>query len=76
MLVSLLAGLGTFMFVVLMNIGLNLVWKSWLTQEDMLAFSGKWQIVVIMTAAGLIVGLLHHFTKAEEVNVFQAVQKG
>ena len=40
------------------------------------AFSGTWPIVVIMTVAGLIVGLLHHFTKAEEVNVFQAVQKG
>jgi hypothetical protein len=38
----------------------------------MRAFSGEWQIVVIMTVAGL----LHHFTKAEEVNVFQAVQKG
>jgi H+/Cl- antiporter ClcA len=73
--VALLAGLGTLIFVVVMNIGLNLVW-SWLTQEDMLPFSGTWQIPLIMTTVGLIVGLLYHFTNAEEVNVFQAVQKG
>ena len=74
-LVALLAGLGTLIFVVLMNLGLGLVW-GWLELSEMEAFSGTWPIVVIMTAVGLIVGLLHHFTKAEEVNVFQAVQKG
>ncbi len=74
-LVALLAGLGTLIFIVLMNLGLNLVW-GWLDLSDMEAFSGNWQIVAIMSAAGLIVGLIHHFTKAEEVNVFQAVQEG
>jgi H+/Cl- antiporter ClcA len=74
-LVALLAGLGTLVFVILMNLGLGLVW-GWLDMAEVEAFSGTWQIVAIMTAAGLIVGLLHHFTKAEEVNVFQAVQKG
>ena len=73
--VALLAGLGTLIFVVLMNLGLGLVW-GWLELSEMEAFSGTWQIVAIMTAAGLIVGLIHHFTEAEEVNVFQAVQKG
>ena len=28
------------------------------------------RILVIMTAAGLIVGLIHRFAEAEEVNVF------
>ena len=74
-LVALLAGLGTLIFVVLMNLGLGLVWE-WLDLSEMETFSGEWRIVAIMTAAGLIVGLLHHFTKAEEVNIFQAVQKG
>jgi H+/Cl- antiporter ClcA len=74
-LVALLAALGTLIFVVLMNLGLGLVW-DWLDKSEVEAFSGTWQIVAIMTAAGLIVGLIHHFTKAEEVNVFQAVQKG
>lgn len=74
-LIALLAGVGTLIFVVLMNLGLGLVW-DWLDKSEVEAFSGTWQIVAIMTAAGLIVGLIHHFTKAEEVNVFQAVQKG
>ncbi len=73
--VALLAGLGTLIFVILMNLGLGLVWE-WLDLSEMETFSGEWRIVAIMTAAGLIVGLLHHFTKAEEVNIFQAVQKG
>lgn len=75
-LIALIAAIGTLIFVILMNLGLNLVWRSWLTQEDMLSFSGTWQIVAIMTAAGLLVGIIHHFTKAEEANVFQAVQEG
>jgi len=74
-LVALLAALGTLIFVILMNLGLGLVW-DWLDLSDMETFSGEWRIVAIMTAAGLIVGLIHRFTRAEEVNVFQAVQKG
>jgi H+/Cl- antiporter ClcA len=74
-LIALLAAVGTLVFVILMNLGLGLVW-GWLELSEMEVFSGTWPIVVIMTAAGLIVGLLHRFTKAKEVNVFQAVQKG
>lgn len=73
--VALLSVLGTLIFVILMNLGLDLVW-SWLDPNDIEAFSGSWQILAIMTAAGLIVGILHHFLKAEDVNVFEAVQKG
>ena len=74
-LVALLAGIGTLIFVILMNLGLDLVW-GWLEPSDMATFSGNWLVVVIMTAAGLIVGLIHHFTNAGEANVFQALQKG
>jgi len=74
-LIAALAAVGTLVFVILMNLGLGLVW-DWLDKSEVEAFSGTWQIVAIMTAAGLIVGLIHRFTKAKEVNVFQAVQKG
>ena len=53
-LVALLAGLGTLIFVVLMNLGLGLVWE-WLDLSEMETFSGEWRIVAIMTAAGLII---------------------
>jgi H+/Cl- antiporter ClcA len=74
-LMALLAGAGTLIFVILMNLGLGLVW-SWLDPAETKPFSFTWQILVIMTAAGLIVGLIHHFTEAEDVNVFGAVIKG
>ena len=74
-LTALLAGLGALIFVILMNLGLSLVW-GWLDLSDVEAFSGQWQIAAIMTAAGFIVGVILHFTKAEEVNVFEAIQKG
>ena len=64
-LMALLAGLGTLMFIILMNLGLSLVWGSWFTLSDAIPFSGTWQIVAIMTGTGLIVGLLHRFTEAE-----------
>jgi H+/Cl- antiporter ClcA len=73
--VALLAGIGTLVFVILMNLGLDLVW-GWLEPSDMEPLSGTWQFVVVMTVAGLIVGLIHHFTNAEEANVFEAIQEG
>lgn len=72
--IAVLAGIGTLIFVILMNLGLNLVW-SWLDLSDAKPFSGNWQVAAIMTAAGLIVGLIHHFTDADEANVFQAIQE-
>ncbi len=74
-LIAVLAGIGTLVFVILMNMGLSLVW-GWLDISDAEPFSGNWMVVAIMTAAGLIVGLVHHFTDAEEANVFQAVLEG
>ncbi len=74
-LVRFLAAIGTLIFVILMNLGLNAAW-SWLDISDTEAFSGTWQILATLTAVGLIVGLLHHFLRAEEVNVYEAIQKG
>jgi H+/Cl- antiporter ClcA len=73
---ALLSTLGTLLFVIAMSLGLNLLWFSWLDRGDVAPFSGTWKIVAIMTVAGLIVGLIHHFTHAEEANVFLAVSKG
>ena len=67
-LVALLSVVGTLIFVILMNLGLGFVW-GWLQLADMEAFSGTWQIVAIMTAGGFLVGLIHHYTNAEEAKV-------
>jgi H+/Cl- antiporter ClcA len=73
LLVGLLSALGTLLFVVVMNLGISLVWPEVPGPEP---FSGSVRILVIMIVAGLIVGLIHHFVEAKEVNVFGAIVKG
>ena len=72
-LVGLLSAVGAFIFIALMNLGISLVWPDPPSWEP---FSGSWTIVVIMTAAGFLVGLIRHFTAAAELDVFKAVVDG
>lgn len=70
---GLISAVGAFIFSGLMNLGLGLVWPNPPSWEP---FSGSWTIVVIMTVAGFLVGLLHHFTSAAQLDVFEAVDEG
>jgi H+/Cl- antiporter ClcA len=72
-LVGLLSALGTLLFVFLMNWGISLVWPQEPGPEP---FSGSVLILLIMTAAGLVVGLIHHLFKAEMMDEFGAMVKG
>jgi H+/Cl- antiporter ClcA len=71
--VGLLSALGAFIFLGLMNLGQSLVWPNPPGWEP---FSGSWTIVVIMTVAGFLVGLIHQFTSAGQLDVFAAVDEG
>ncbi len=73
LLVGLLSAIGAFIFIGLMNLGKSVVWPE---LTDWRPFSGPWQIVAIMTGAGLLVGLIHQFTAAAELDVFAAVDEG
>ncbi|MGW8226867.1 MAG: chloride channel protein [Anaerolineales bacterium] len=72
-LVGLLSAMGAFIFIGLMNLGINLVWPNPPSWEP---FSGSWMIVLIMTVAGFLVGLIHQFTPAGQLDVFDAVVEG
>jgi H+/Cl- antiporter ClcA len=72
-LIGLLSTIGAFIFVTAVDLGLGLVWPNPPSWEP---FSGSWTIVIIMTVAGLVVGLIHHYTSAAELDVFEAVDKG
>ena len=72
-LVGLLSAIGAFVFVALMNWGIDMVWPDPPGWEP---FSGSWTIVLIMTIAGLLVGLIHRYTDARELNVFEALDTG
>ena len=54
-LLGLLSALGAFIFVAIMDFGIGLLWPE---PPDAALFSGAWQIVVIMTVGGFLVGLL------------------
>ena len=71
--VGLLSAMGAFIFIALMNLGQSLIWPD---LTDWTPFSGPWVMVVIMTVAGFLVGLIHHFTSASELNVFAALKVG
>jgi len=73
LLTGLLSAIGAFIFIALMNLGKSLVWPD-LTEWT--PFSGSWLMVGIMTVAGLVVGMVHHFTAADELDVFAAVDNG
>lgn len=70
---GLLGAIGAFIFLGLMNFGLSLVWPNPPSWEP---FSGSWTIVVIMTVAGFLVGLLHHFSTVIQPDVFEALDEG
>jgi H+/Cl- antiporter ClcA len=72
-LLGLLSALGAFIFVAIMDFGIDLLWPE---PPDPAYLSGSWQIVVIMTVGGFLVGLLYQFTNAREVNPFVSMVKG
>jgi H+/Cl- antiporter ClcA len=71
--VGLLSAIGSFIFIALMNLGQSLIWPD---LTDWTPFSGPWVMVVIMTLIGFLVGLIHHFTSASELDVFAALKEG
>ena len=73
LLVGLLSGIGAFIFIGLMNLGQSLLFPE---QTIVAIFSGSWVTVPIMTVAGILVGLLHRFTSARQLDVFSAVDEG
>ena len=73
LLVGLLSAIGAFIFLALVNFGQSLLLPD---RSDLTTFSGSWVIVVIMTVAGFLVGLIHQFTSASELDVFESVREG
>jgi H+/Cl- antiporter ClcA len=73
LLTGLLSSIGAFIFIALVDWGTDLVWP---TKPGWEPFSGSWTIVAVMTLFGLIVGLIHQFTPAAQLDVFEAVDNG
>jgi H+/Cl- antiporter ClcA len=72
-LLGLLSAIGAFIFIFLMNWGQRIFLPS-LTNWTLL--SGPWWLVVLMTVAGFLVGVIHRLSSAKQMNVFDAVKTG
>ena len=70
---GLLSAMGAFIFIILMNLGQSILLPG-LTNWTPL--TGPWWLVIVMTAVGFLVGLIHRFTPAKQINVFKAVSEG
>ncbi len=71
--IGLLVALSVLFYNYVMNLGLTWLWPEPPGWEP---FSGSWRVVIIMTIAGFIVGLLHRFMKAKEIGVAEIIKDG
>lgn len=71
---GLISAAAAFIFILLMNLGQSIfipdLTKNWRP------FSEPWWIAGVMTVAGLLVGIIHRYTSAKEIDVFESVDKG
>ncbi|ADZ09824.1 Cl- channel voltage-gated family protein [Methanobacterium lacus] len=74
LLLGLIGGISALIFVVLMNFGQSF-FVPHITQ-NWTPFSGPWWIVLLMTGVGVIIGLIHRYTPAKEMDVFGSFDKG
>ena len=72
-LLGLLSAIGAFIFILLMDWGQRLVLPG---LTNWAPFSGPWWIVIVMTVAGFLVGLIHRLSSAKQMNAFDAVKDG
>ena len=71
---GLISAIGAFIFIMLMNLGQSIFLGN--LAHNWTPFSGPWWIVGVMTVAGLLVGILHRFTPARQIDAFGALGKG
>ena len=71
---GLISAIGAFIFIILMNLGQSIFLGN--LAHNWTPFSGPWWIVGVMTVAGLLVGILHRFTPARQIDAFGALGKG
>jgi H+/Cl- antiporter ClcA len=71
---GLISAIGAFIFIIIMNWGQSLIFPN--LAQNWTPFSGPWWMVGVMTVAGLLVGIIHHFTSAQQINAFDAIDKG
>jgi H+/Cl- antiporter ClcA len=70
---GLISAIGAFIFIFLMTLGQSLILPN---LTNWTPFTGPWWIIGVMTGAGFIVGLIHRYTTAQQMDVFKAIKDG
>jgi H+/Cl- antiporter ClcA len=74
LLLGLIGAISALIFVTIVTLGQSLFLPYIVT--DWTLFSGQYWIVILMTMVGLLVGIIHRYTSAQEMDVFAALSKG
>lgn len=69
-----ISAIGAFIFLLVVNFGQS-YFMPYLA-HNWIPLTGPWWIVIVMTLAGFLVGTIHHYTSAGELDTFEAVNNG
>lgn len=69
-----LSALLVFMFIIIMDMGQSIFLPH--LSENWALFSGPWWAILVMTGAGLLVGIIHRYSSAQQLDTFEAVDNG
>lgn len=69
-----ISAVGAFIFIIVVNMGQNIFLPH--LAHNWTLLSGPWWIIVVMTLAGFIVGIIHRYTSAKQLDTFEAVDEG
>ena len=71
---GLLSAIGAFIFILIVNMGQNIFLPH--LASNWTPLSGSWWVLIVMTLAGFVVGIIHRYTSAQQLDTFEAVDKG
>ncbi|MCE5214285.1 MAG: chloride channel protein [Methanobacterium sp.] len=74
LILGLIGAISALLFVLLMDLGQNIFLYN--LNYSWAPFSGPWWIVILMTIIGFIIGLIHRYTPAQQMDVFGSLDKG
>jgi H+/Cl- antiporter ClcA len=71
--IGVLAAILTLLFMLLLNFGTRFIWNGY---PKLLPEAGSWYIVIAMSIAGFLVGMVHHFKDVKFISFPEAIAEG
>jgi H+/Cl- antiporter ClcA len=71
---GMISAISVFIFILLMDAGQSIFFPN--LGQNWALFSGPWWMIIVMTVAGLLVGIIHRYTSAQQLDAFKAMDDG